>query len=145
VLACTVDDSSSSGQLQGLDALSNVQPLHPIRVLLSGREARYLRAMAFLLARRGYETHLSLRPASLFDDVDAFGPEVVVLVEADSFGHAIGQAMSLLARGERLGVVLATSRPDAPETDQLRFVAKWGSFAVLAAAIERAWLDLPAG
>jgi hypothetical protein len=125
------------------EGLPNVRPLRPIRVLLAGREVRYLRAVAFLFERRGCETCLSLRPASLFEDAEVFQPEVVVLVEGDSFADAVGQAMALIARSERLSVVLSTSRPDAPDTDQLRFVPKWGSFVELAVAVERAWVALP--
>jgi hypothetical protein len=154
VLACTVADSSPSGRTSASadvprsslrrDGLSNVRPLRPIRVLLAGRDARYLRAMAFLFDHRGYETSLNFKPGTLFEDVDAFRPEVVVLVEADSFGDAIGQARALLASRERLHVVVSTSRPDAPDTGELRFVAKWGPFPSLADAVERAWADLPA-
>jgi hypothetical protein len=125
------------------EALSNVQPLRPIRVLLAGREVRYLRAVAFLFERRGCETCLSLRPASLFDDAERFRPEVVVLVEGGSFADAVGQAVALIGRSDRLGVVLATSRPDLADTDELRFVPRWVSFAELNAAVEQAWLGLP--
>jgi hypothetical protein len=125
------------------EGLANVRPLRPIRVLLAGREVRYLRAVAFLFERRGCQTCLSLRPASLLEDAQSFQPEVVVLVEGDSFADAVGQAMALLAGSERLSVVLSTSRPEAPDTEQLRFVPKWGSFAELAVAVEQAWVELP--
>jgi hypothetical protein len=104
---------------------------------------RYLRAVAFLFERRGFETSLSLRPASLFADAEEFQPEVVVLVEGGSFADAVGQAVALIARSERLNVVLATSRIDAADSEQLRFVPKWASFAELAAVVEQAWLELP--
>lgn len=123
--------------------LSNVRPLHPIRLLLAGREARYLRALAFLFDRRGYETRVTFRPASLLADAGAFRPEVVLLVEGTSFGDAVGQAMALITTDDRLSVVLATSRSDAPDSDQLRFVPKWESFTLLVAAVEQAWADLP--
>jgi hypothetical protein len=122
---------------------SNVRSLRPIRLLLAGRDARYLRAMSFLFERRGYETRVTFRPASLLADAQAFRPEVVLLVEGNSFGDAVGQAMALITTDDRLSVVLATSRSDAPDSDQLRFVRKWESFALLAAAVEQAWADLP--
>jgi hypothetical protein len=138
-----VNADTAKSSLQ-FDELANVRPLRPIRVLLAGREVRYLRALAFLFERRGYETHLSLRPASFFDDAEAFNPEVVVLVEGDSFGDAVGQAAALIASSRRVSVVVSTSRPDAPGAERLRFVPKWGSFPELAAAVERAWVSLPA-
>jgi hypothetical protein len=125
------------------EPLAKVRPLRPIRVLLAGREVRYLRAMAFLFGRRGYDTQLSLRPAMLFDDVGSFRPDVAVLVEDDSFAAAVGRAMALIGRNERVHVVLSTSRAGAPDSTQVRFVPKWGTFAELAAAVEAAWLALP--
>jgi hypothetical protein len=98
--------------------------------------------MAFLLGRGGYDTHLSLRPAMLFDDVESFRPDVAVLVEDGSFAAAVARASALIARSERLHVVLSTSREGAPDSAQLRFVAKWGGFAELAAAVDAAWLAL---
>jgi hypothetical protein len=127
----------------GVEPLANIRPLRPIRILLAGREVRYLRAVAFLFGRRGCETQLSLRPASLYEDAANFRPEIVVLVEGDSFADAVGRAMGLITRSERVSVVLVTSRADAPDTDELRFVPKWSSFAELAAAVERAWVALP--
>jgi hypothetical protein len=127
------------------ESLANVRPLRPIRVLLAGREARYLRAVTFLLGLRGYETRLSFKPASLLADVEAFRPDVVVLVEADSFGDVVGRAMALLGHHERLSVVVATSREDAPDSNRLRFVPKWGPFASLVDAVEGAWAELPSG
>jgi hypothetical protein len=125
------------------EPLATVRPLRPIRILLAGREVRYVRAMAFLFGRGGYDTQLSLRPAMLFDDVESFRPDVAVLVEDGSFADAVGRATALIARSERLHVVLSTSRAGAPDSAQLRFVPKWGTFAELAAAVEAAWLALP--
>lgn len=125
------------------ELLANVRPLRPIRLLLAGREARYLRAMAFLFDRRGYATRLTLKPEGLFAEADAFRPEVAILVEGDSFGDAVGQAMGLISRSDRLAVIVATSRADAPNADRLRFVDKEASFEPLAEAVERAWTDLP--
>ncbi len=127
-----------------VEELANVRPLRPIRVLLAGREARYLRAVAFLFERRGYRTRLTFRSAALLGDVGSFRPDVVVLVQDGSFVDAVDQATALLARDDRLSVVLSTSRSDAPHSPRLRFVPKWGAFPELAEAVERAWVELPA-
>lgn len=126
-----------------LHALSNVRPLRPVRVLLSGRDPRYVRAMAFLLERRGYEARRSTKAAGLFAEVEEFNPDVVVLVEGDSFGDAVGQAVALLGLTDSLTVIVSTSRHDAPSANRLRFVEKWCSFESLAEAVERAWAELP--
>jgi hypothetical protein len=126
-----------------LHALSNVRPLRPVRVLLSGRDPRYVRAMAFLLSRRGYETRRGKSVTGLFSDVEEFGPDVVVLVEGDSFGEAVGDAVALLGRDDSCCVIVATTRHDAPSANRLRFVEKWCSFDSFAEAVERAWAELP--
>jgi hypothetical protein len=124
-------------------ALGNVRPLRPIRVLLAGRDARYLRALRFLFGRAGYETRQTLTGPGLIDEAASFGPDVVVLVDGKSFGETAGQAAALLATYERVSVVVSTSREGASDTQRLRFVPKLGSFDLLAEAVERAWADLP--
>lgn len=126
-----------------LHALANVRPLRPVRVLLAGRDPRYVRAMAFLLGRRGFDTRSGLTATSLFADVEEYRPDVVVLVEADSFGDSVGQAVELLGLSDTFSVIVATTRHDAPSTNRLRFVDKWTSFEFLAEAVERAWAELP--
>ncbi len=125
------------------ERLRNVRPLRPIRLLLAGREVRYLRALSFLFERRGYTTEISFLRDGLPADVGTFRPDVVLLAEDDSFGDVVARAMELIAVYERLTVVLATSRPPAPDSSRLRFVPRWGPFAELEAVIERAWADLP--
>jgi hypothetical protein len=126
-----------------LHALANVRPLRPIRVLFAGRDPRYLRVMAFLLARRGYETRRSTKDAVLFADVESFQPDIVILAEGAAFGDTVGQAVALLGRADGVSVIVSTSREDAPSTNRLRFVQRWGSFDSLVDAVERAWADIP--
>ena len=126
-----------------LHALANVRPLRRIRVLVAGRDTRYVRAMAFLLGRRGYDARSGSTANALFTDVEQQEPEVVVLVEGDSFADTVGQAVQILGLSDTVSVIVATTRHDAPPSNRLRFVAKWSSFDVLAEAVERAWADLP--
>jgi hypothetical protein len=126
-----------------LHALANVRPLRPIRVLFAGRDPRYIRVMAFLLARRGYDTRRSTKDAVLFEDVASFQPDVVILAEGAAFGDTVGQAVALLGRTENVSVIVSTSREDVPSASRLRFVPRWGSFDSLLDAVERAWADIP--
>jgi DNA-binding NtrC family response regulator len=126
-----------------LHALANVRPLRPVRVLVAGRDPRYVRAMTFLLGRRGYDARPGSTSNALFADVEEHNPEVVVLVEADSFGDTVGLAVQILGLSDMVSVVVATTRHDAPPANRLRFVEKWASFDVLAEAVERAWAELP--
>jgi hypothetical protein len=138
--AINLDQPNHPFQLQ---ALSNVRPLRPIRVLFAGRDPRYLRVMAFLLARRGYETRRSTKDAVLFADVESFQPDIVILAEGTAFGDTVGQAVALLGRSDNVSVIVSTSREDAPSGNRLRFVQRWGSFDSLVDAVERAWADIP--
>jgi PleD family two-component response regulator len=126
-----------------LHALANVHPLRPIRILVAGRDPRYVRAVAFLLGRRGYDARSGLTANALFTDVEEHEPEVVVLVEADSFGDTVGLAVQILGLSDTVSVIVATSRHDAPPSNRLRFVDKWAPFDVLVEAVERAWAELP--
>jgi DNA-binding response OmpR family regulator len=126
-----------------LNVLGNVRPLQPIRVLLAGRDTRYLRVMRFLLARRGFETLQIPEGSVLMDEAASFAPDVVLLAEARSFGETAAQAAGLLATYDRVNVIISTSRKGSTDTTRLRFVPKWGSFDVLTEAVERSWADLP--
>jgi hypothetical protein len=126
-----------------LHALANVHTLRPIRVLVAGRDPRYVRAMTFLLGRRGYEARSGLTAGTLFTDVEEHKPDVVILVESDSFADTVGLAVQVLGLTDNASVIVATTRHDAPPTNRLRFVEKWASFDVLAEAVERAWAELP--
>ena len=58
--------------------LTNVHRLQPLRVLLAGRDRRFLRVTAFLLSRRGYEvTEVPLNESVLA--ADRFHADVVLL------------------------------------------------------------------
>jgi len=126
-----------------LHALANVRPLRKVRVLLAGRDPRYVRAMTFLLGRRGYDVRSGLTANALFTDVEEYKPDVVVLVDADSFGETVGLADQILVLSDTVSVIVATTRHDAPPANRLRFVERWASFDVLAEAVERAWAELP--
>ena len=127
-----------------LHALANVRPMRPVRVLVAGRDPRYVRAMAFLFGRRGYDARSGLTANGLFADVEEHEPQVVILVEADSFGDTVGLAVQILGLSDTVAVIVATTRHDAPPSNRLRFVDKWASFDVIAEAVERAWAELPA-
>jgi hypothetical protein len=126
-----------------LHALANVRPLRPVRVLLAGRDPRYVRAMTFLLGRRGYDVRSGLTARAIFTDVEDYKPDVVVLVEADSFGETVALADQILVLSDTVSVIVATTRHDAPPGNRLRFIERWAPFDVLAEAVERAWAELP--
>jgi DNA-binding NtrC family response regulator len=132
-------DTTSGFRLQ---ALQNVQPLRPIRVLLVGRDARYLRVMAFLLHRRGYETRQLQRAARVPAEVSSFMADVVILDGSESFAEAARQAAELIATTERLGVVVVGEREAPSSTAGLHYVEKWASFDAVSDAVELVWVEL---
>jgi hypothetical protein len=139
-----VSSSSSSGRPAGRpEALANVRPLRPVRVLLSGRDTRYVRAIRFLLSRRGFETRQAASTAALLEETASFVPDVVLLVDAGTFGETARQAAALLCLYERVSIVVSTPREGSPDASRLRFVPNWSSFDDLVDAVERSWAELP--
>ncbi len=127
-----------------LRSLRNVRTLRPIRVLLVGRDTRYLRAVDFLLCSRGYETRRIVRAGSLGREAVQFHADVVVVEAGRDFDAVARQAGELTAKVPEIGVVVALERRPPADGERLRFVGKWAPFETLAEAIERVWAELPA-
>jgi hypothetical protein len=130
--------------VEPLRSLRNVQPLWPIRVLLVGRDTRYLRAVDFLLCTRGYETRRIVRGRNLAREASRFDADVVVVEAGRDFSQAARQAGELTAKMPEIGVVVALERRPPEGAERVRFVSKWESFDALTDAIERVWAELPA-
>lgn len=127
-----------------LRSLDNVRPLHPIRVLLVGRDTRYLRAADFLLAAHGYTTRRVVRTASLAREATRFDADVVVVEAGRRFADAARQAAQLTGLTPDVGVVVAVERDLPADSERLAFVGKWAPFDDLVSSIERVWAELPA-
>ena len=126
-----------------LRSLENVAPLHPIRVLLVGGDARWLRAVDFLLTIRGYETRRAPRASSLTREATRFDADVVIVDAARGFAQAARRAAELTATVADVGVVLAVERKPPRPSERTRFVEKWAPFEALAGAVEQVWAELP--
>jgi len=126
-----------------LRSLENVRPLRPIRLLLVGRDSRYLRAVDFLLETRGYETRRVGRTGQLAREATRFGADVVLVEAGRGFSHAARQAAELTGASAEVGVVLAVEREPPADSERLRFVEKWAPFDTLLDSIERVWSELP--
>jgi len=127
-----------------LGELKNVQRLRPIRVLLVGRDARYLRAIEFLLGGRGYETQRVTNPARVLDKALAFSADIVILDGGASLGDAARHAAALVATTRHVGVVVVAAREAPAGGARLRFVEKWTPFERLVEAVEGSWAELEA-
>ncbi len=127
-----------------LRSIENVAPLQPIRVLLAGGDAPWLRAVDFLLTARGYETRRAARTSSLAREATRFDADVVVVEAGRGFAQAARRAGELAGTLADVGVIVAAERALPRASERTRFVEKWAPFESLAEAIEQVWAGLPA-
>jgi hypothetical protein len=118
---------------------SNLRRLQPLRVLLAGRDARFMRVTAFLLSRRGY----AVTRSSLAEALEAAERQRsdVVLVELDGSRVDAGRAVAALqASVAAPAVVLLTADTVRNGWNGLPALDKWTPIEQLAAEIEAAAL-----
>jgi CheY-like chemotaxis protein len=118
---------------------SNVRRLQPLRVLLVGRDPRFMRVTSFLLSRRGY----AVARSSVADAVAVAENQRsdVVLVELDGSRVIAGRTLAALqASAAAPGVVLLLSDAADNGWTGLRTLDKWTPIDTLSAEIEAAAL-----
>ena len=119
--------------------LANVHRLQPLRILLAGRDRRFLRVTAFLLSRRGYEvTEVPLNEGVLA--ADRFHADVVLLDAGMSRAEAARLANQLTALVCPPAVLVVTAN-GLKESAGLRVVEKWEPIDELVQEIEAASLE----
>jgi CheY-like chemotaxis protein len=118
---------------------SNVRRLQPLRVLLAGRDRRFMRVTSFLLSRRGYAvTRSSLAEAA--GSAEQQRSDVVV-VELDGSRVEAGRAIAALqASVAAPAVVLLATNGTEDGWTGLPALDKWTPIENLAAEIEAAAL-----
>jgi CheY-like chemotaxis protein len=124
--------------------LANVRRLQPLRVLLAGRDRRFLRVTAFLLSRRGYDV-MEVPLNESVAAADRFPADVVLLDAGMSRAEAARLANQLTALACPPAVVVVTGNGHK-QSAGLRFVEKWEPIDELVNEIEAASLErhLPA-
>ena len=118
---------------------SNVRRLQPLRVLLAGRDRRFMRVTSFLLTRRGYAVSRS----SLSDAVAIAARQRsdVVLVELDGSRVEAGKAIAALQASPAAPAVVTLAAEGAENVwSGLRALDKWTPIETLAAEIDAAAL-----
>ena len=121
-----------------------VERLRPIRVLLVGRDRRFLRMADILFTRHGWEVTRIERSSELLDRVRSHRPNVVVLDGTDSLSataRTVSALESLPAPVHPL-VVYEGAEDDALRS--LRLLPKWGSFEEIVGEVERLYEGRPA-
>jgi hypothetical protein len=117
----------------------NVRSLRPIRVLVAGRDARYVRATAFLLGRCGFDARRLRHGPSLLHDPRLATTDVLLLEAEAATARAAVQANAVLAAFDRVAVVVAANGPFPASGGRVEVVEKWASLDEVVAAVERAW------
>ena len=122
----------------------NVRRLQPLRVLLSGRDRRFLRVTSFLLAQRGYEVH-DTSPRKTLEAVERTRADVVLL-ETDASRTMAARKIAALQALPIAPSVLVVVEGDDEEQERwvgLPAVRKWTPIDTLVARIEDAAIHRP--
>jgi hypothetical protein len=122
-----------------------VARLRPIRVLLVGRDRRFLRTVAVLLGRRGCEVTAIERPADLLGTVALQRPNVVLLDGSDSISATAKAAAALDALPAPVSSLIVYEGLRQEPLRQLRLLPKWGAFDAIASEVERLYRRCPSG
>jgi len=127
------------------EAEAKVHRLQPLRVLLSGRDRRFLRVTSFLLAQRGYDVH-DTSPRKTLEAVERHRADVVLLETDASRTMAARKiaALQALAAAPSVLVVVEGDDDEQQHWQGLPAVRKWTPIDTLVAQIEAAALNRPA-
>ena len=127
------------------EAEAKVHRLQPLRVLLSGRDRRFLRVTSFLLAQRGYEVH-DTSPRKTLEAVERHRADIVLLETDASRTMAARKiaALQALAAAPSVLVVVEGDDDEQQRWQGLPAVRKWTPIDTLVAQIEAAALNRPA-
>jgi hypothetical protein len=123
-----------------------VRRLQPLRVLLSGRDRRFLRVTSFLLTQRGYDVQQT-SPRGTIETVERHRSDVVLLETNDSRVMAARKVAALQALPVAPSVLVVFDDDYEEEKDRwqgLSAVTKWTPIEILIEEIEAAALARPA-
>jgi DNA-binding NtrC family response regulator len=111
--------------------------LRPIRVLLIGRDRRFLRTAEVLLRRHRCEVTSTDRPSELLDRVALQRPNIVVVDASDSLVAAARAVAALEALPSPVSAVVVCDHPPDKSLRHLHVLPKWGAFDELLSEVER--------
>lgn len=129
--------------MTNIEALpATLHRLQPLRVLVAGRDRRFLRVTSFLLARKGYE----VAQAGLLEAVSAaerHHADVVLLEAGGSRGSAARNVAALGALAAAPGVLIVTDDKEGDSWASCETVPKWTALGPLVEHIEAASVKRP--
>jgi CheY-like chemotaxis protein len=123
--------------------LANVRALQPARVVLTGRDKRFVKVALFLLARHGFRVSHAASEAELMEVADKHLVDVVILDASVSPSSSLRTAVALSAMHPRIRILLATDRNGSRLGSTFTQVDKWRGLQELPDDVERAFLGLP--
>ena len=110
--------------------------LSPRRVLLAGRDRRFLKVTGFLLARNGFLPETCGNPDDLVQLVELYEPDVVVVDGSDALDATARSVAELEAAHPRVGVLVFAEEGERAAAGSL---PKWSSLEWLAREVEAAY------
>lgn len=120
------------------DNRTNVHRLQPLRILLSGRDRRFLRVTSFLLSRRGYQVSQASM-ATVLEAVERERADVVLLEPGESKAAASRTITALQLTTASPALLLITNGSDGKARwNGLPTLDKWTPVDDLVKAIETA-------
>ncbi len=123
--------------------LGNVRALQPARVVIAGRDKRFVKVASFLLARRGFQVSHAESDAELMQLADKQSIDVVVLDASTSLSASLRTAAALSAVHPNLRILVATERQSASEVGSTyKQIDKWRNLGALPDEVARAQLGL---
>jgi Flp pilus assembly protein protease CpaA/CheY-like chemotaxis protein len=126
-----------------IDALpATLHRLQPLRVLVVGRDRRFLRVTSFLLARKGYEI-AQAAPLEAVVAAERHRADVVVLEAGSSRASAARSVAALGALAAAPGVLIVTEEKEDVSWAGWQTVPKWTSLGTLVDHIETASVTRP--
>lgn len=122
-----------------------VERLRPIRVLLVGRDRRFLRMADVLGSRHGWEVTRVERPSELLDHVRRERPNVVVLDGTDSLNATARMVAALEALPSPVHPLVVYEGAHDDVLRSLTLLPKWGAFDEIVGEVERLYGQRAAG
>jgi len=117
--------------------------LRPLRVLLAGRDRRYLRVTSFLLSQRGYDV-VETSSKKTLQAVERQKSDVILLETNDTRGVAARMVAALETLPTAPSVLVVFEDDEDDRWQGFKAVKKWTPIDELVQEIETAALNRPA-
>jgi CheY-like chemotaxis protein len=117
--------------------------IRPLRVLLAGRDRRYLRVTSFLLSQRGYDV-VETSSKKTLQAVERHKSDVILLETNDTRGVAARMVAALETLPTAPSVLVVFEDDDDDRWQGFKAVKKWMPIDELVQEIETAAVNRPA-